>query len=87
MKKLREFPFESARRITDKEVRAAHKAIEHKLGVKRRSRGRPPKNGDKYLPISIRLHPRVAVWAKQEAERRGVGYQTVINEVLLKMAA
>lgn len=87
MKKSKEFPFETARRVTDKEVRDARKAIEKKLGVKRPPRGRPPKTGDKYIPISIRLHPRVAAWAKKEAERRGVGYQTVINEVLLKMAA
>ncbi len=87
MKKAREFPFESARHITGKEVRAARKAIERKLGVKRPIRGRPPKKGDKYLPISIRLHPKVAAWAKKEANRRGVGYQTVINEMLLKLAA
>jgi uncharacterized protein (DUF4415 family) len=87
MKKAKEFPFESARRVTSKEVRAARKAIEQKLGVKRPSRGRPPKTGDKYLPISIRLHPKVAAWAKKEADRRGVGYQTVINEMLLKLAA
>ena len=87
MKKAKEFPFESARRVTDKEVRDARKAIERKLGVKRPSRGRPPKAGDKYLPISIRLHPKVAAWARKEAERRGVGYQTVINEMLLKLAA
>ncbi len=73
MKKAKEFPFESARRVTAKEVRAARKAIERKLGVKRPSRGRPPKTEDKYLPISIRLHPKVAAWAKKEAERRGVG--------------
>lgn len=87
MKKAREFPFESARRITEKEVRTARQAIEKKLGLKRGSRGRPPKVGDKYLPISIRLHPKAAAWARREAERRGVGYQTVINDVLLRMAA
>jgi len=34
----------------------------------------------------MRLHPRVVAWAKREAKRRGIGYQTVINEVLLKAA-
>lgn len=87
MRKSKEFPFESARRVTAREVRAARKAIERRLGVKRPSRGRPPKTGDKYLPISIRVHPRVLAWAKKEADRRGVGYQTVINEVLLRKAA
>ncbi|WP_373425491.1 hypothetical protein [Chroococcidiopsis cubana] len=34
----------------------------------------------------MRLHPKVIEWAKEEAEERGVGYQTVINETLLKAA-
>lgn len=87
MKKARQFPFESARHITEKEAHAARQAIERKLGIKRKSRGRPPKVGDKYLPISIRLHPKAAAWARRQAQRRGVGYQTVINDVLLRMAA
>ena len=87
MKRAKEFPFEDARRVTVGEVRAAKKAIEEKLGVKRRSRGRPPKGDDKFKPVSIRLHPRVIEWARTEAKRRGVGYQTVINEVLLERAA
>lgn len=87
MKKSKSFPFEKARKITDKEVRAHRKAIEEKLGVKRRSRGRPPKGEAKFQPVSIRLHPKALEWAKKEAKRRGVGYQTVINAVLLKKAA
>ncbi len=87
MKKQKNFPFENARRVTDKEVRTAKKAIEEKLGVKRTSRGRPPKGEDKFQPVSIRLHPKALAWAKKEAKRRGVGYQTVINEALLKKAA
>jgi len=88
MKKVKEFPFELARRVTSKEVKAAREAIENKLGVKRRSRGRPPKNShEKFKPISIRLHPQILKWAKREAKKRGVGYQTVLNEVLLSIAA
>jgi uncharacterized protein (DUF4415 family) len=85
--KKKEFPFDSARRVTDSEVSTARKAIEHKLGVKRKSRGRPPKEEGKFQPVSIRLHPKALEWAKKEAKRRGVGYQTVINEVLMKKAA
>jgi uncharacterized protein (DUF4415 family) len=84
MSKAREFPFEQARRVTAREVEAARKAIEAKLGRKRPRRGRPPKGDEKYAPVSIRLHPRVVAWAKKEAKRRGLGYQTVINEALLK---
>lgn len=86
MKKPKEFPFERARRVTPKEVSAARKAIEANLGKPRPSRGRPPKGAEKYAPVSIRLHPRVVAWAKREAKRRRVGYQTVINEVLIKAA-
>jgi uncharacterized protein (DUF4415 family) len=87
MKKRGEFPFEHARRLTAEEVAAARSAIAAKLGKPRpKRRGRPPKGADKYTPVSIRLHPRVVAWAKREARRRGVGYQTVINEALLKAA-
>jgi hypothetical protein len=43
MKKRNEFPFEKARRVTAAETEAARKAIEAATGVKRPSRGRPPK--------------------------------------------
>lgn len=87
MPKAIKFPFNSARRVTGAEVKAAHKASEEKIGEKRPSRGRPPKGDDKYSPVSIRLHPKVLQWAKREAKKRGIGYQTIINEVLLKKAA
>jgi len=87
MKKLEEFPFESARRVTGREVESARKAIEAKLGRKRPRRGRPPKGAAKYTPVSIRLHPRVIAWAKREAKKRRLGYQTIINEILLKASA
>jgi len=87
MSRAKEFPFETARRVTPKEVEAARRAIEEKLGKSRPRRGRPPKGGEKYQPVSIRLNPKVIAWAKKEARRRGVGYQTVINEVLLRACA
>ena len=50
--------------------------------------GRPPKSvGQKYRDVHIRLHPRALAWAKLEAKRRSIGYQTVINEALLHRAA
>ena len=87
MKKAKEFPFEIARRVSPAETEAARKAIERKLGTKRPKRGRPPKGEDKFQPISIRLHPDVLAWARAEARRRKVGYQTVINEALLRATA
>jgi hypothetical protein len=48
-------------------------------------RGRPPKSKEeKYRPTHIFFHPKVIEWAKAEAEKRGVGYQSVINETLLQ---
>lgn len=35
-----------------------------------------------YVPISIRLDPVVIEWAKKQADLKGVGYQTVINNIL-----
>lgn len=88
MKNIKEFPFDQARRVTDAEVRRAQKAIAAKLGRKRKSRGRPPKpHTERYRAVSIRLHPKVVNWAKLQARKRHVGYQTVINDVLLRLAA
>ena len=87
MKKVNEFPFEKARRVTAAETEMARKAIEAATGVKRPKRGRPPKGEEKFQPISIRLHPDALAWARAEGRRRKIGYQTVINEVLLKASA
>ena len=88
MRRSKEFPFEKARRITATEVASHRKGIENKLGVKRLSRGRPPKHAaEKYRAVAIRLHPKILAWAKGEARKRGLGYQTVINQMLLKYAA
>lgn len=85
MKKESEFPFERARRVTPEESQKFREAISEQFGMELKKRGRPVKNEDeKYEPISIRLHPKVLAWAKEEAQKRGIGYQTVINEVLLK---
>ncbi len=83
-----EFDFSKARRVTPEETEMFRKAIERKLGVKRPPRGRPAKLDEhKYKPTFIRLHPLALAWAKAEAKRRGIGYQTVINETLLRHTA
>ena len=88
MKKQKEFRFENSRRVSEEENSKFKKSIEKKLGVKRQARGRPPKpSSEKFEAISIRLHPLVLAWAKNEAKRQGVGYQTVINEFLLEKIA
>jgi uncharacterized protein (DUF4415 family) len=80
-----EFPFVNARRISELEVIAAEQAIQEQFEISYTQRGRPVKS-EKYQPVSIRLHPQVMAWAKSEAEKQGVGYQTIINEALLKLA-
>ena len=82
-----DFPFAAARRITSEEV-AAKLAVKEQFGIEPgKQRGRPPKPGDqKYEAVSIRLNPQVLLWAKAEGDRLGVGYQTVINETLLKLS-
>lgn len=84
MKKESEFPFERARRVTPEENQKFAEAITEQFGINLSKRGRPAKDeGEKYEPISIRLHPKVLAWAKEEAKKRGIGYQSVINEALL----
>ena len=84
MKKDNEFPFHRARKITPEEVEWGRRAIEKLTGKPRLPRGRPPKAAeDKYELISIRLHPKAAAWARRLGRKRGVGYQTIINETLL----
>jgi hypothetical protein len=87
MNSSRNFPFDRARRVTGGEVESARAAIEARTGVRRPARGRPPKpETEKYRATSIRLHPKAIAWARREARRRKVGYQTIINQVLLEKA-
>ena len=83
MKKIREFDFSRARRVTPAETDKFRKAIEETFRIKRPSRGRPPKGPDKYQDVHIRIHPKALRWARAQAKKRGIGYQTVINETLL----
>jgi len=85
MNKESEFPFDRARRVTPEENQKFRAAISEQFGMELRKRDRLLKNEEeKYEPISIRLHPKALAWAKAEADKRGIGYQKVINEVLLE---
>lgn len=44
--------------------------------------GRPPLGTEPRQLIAIRVDPSVLESFRKEARRRGVGYQTLINEVL-----
>ena len=79
----------SMRRAAPEETEKYRRAIENTLGIARPRRvGRPSKRQEeKYRPVYMRLHPRALAWARAEAKRRGIGYQTIINEALLDRVA
>jgi uncharacterized protein (DUF4415 family) len=82
------FNFSRAQRVTPEETEFFRKAYENTFGVRRRRRGRPAKAAHhKYRDIHLKLHPRALAWTRTEAKRRGIGYQTLINEILLHHAA
>jgi uncharacterized protein (DUF4415 family) len=75
--------------LTDSDLKRGRRVTpdEHEMFARAvqsfRSRGRPKKISGKYRPVTIRLHPDVLQWARTEAKKRGLGYQTVINQTLL----
>jgi len=74
------FDLSKAKKISKERRQKLLKAAEVKLG-------RPLKPIEKkHKPISIKLHPDVYNWAKKEAQKKGLGYQTIINETLLDIA-
>ncbi len=87
MKQEKKFDFSKARRVTPQETATFRKAIEETFHVQRPLRGRPPKGQDKYRDVHIRLHPKALSWVRAQAKHRGIGYQTLINELLLNHAA
>jgi len=46
--------------------------------------GRPPLGAAARRLIAIRIDPHVLGAVRQEAKRRGLGYQSLINEVLAR---
>jgi uncharacterized protein (DUF4415 family) len=46
--------------------------------------GRPPLGADARRMIAIRIDPQVLNAVRREAKRRGLGYQSLINDLLAK---
>lgn len=84
-----DFDWKNARRITPEEHARFKRALDNTFGKERPIKiGRPKKEVlEKFIPVSIRLHPKILKWAKAEAKKKKVGYQTIINDILLKIAA
>lgn len=85
--RIKEVDFSRARRVTLAENRMFRKAYENTFGEKPPFRGRPPKGPLKYMGIYIRLNPKIIRWARAQAKKSKKGYQTIINETLLRHAA
>ena len=80
--------FKRASRATPSERKKFRQAYINTFGKEPPSRGRPAKAlHHKYRDIHLKLHPKALEWARSEAKRRGIGYQTLINEILLRHAA
>jgi uncharacterized protein (DUF4415 family) len=78
--------FRRARRVTPAEVEAGRRAIEAKLGVVRPRRGRPFLGALKARDIHLRIPPGILERLRTKAEKRGIGYQTLINQILSRAA-
>jgi len=78
----------SMRRVTPEEHARFRQAYINTFGKEPPMRGRPAKAPHlKYRDIHLKLHPKALAWARMQAKRRGIGYQTLINEILLRHAA
>ena len=76
------------RRVTPEQHARFRQAYINTFGKEPPVRGRPAKAlHQKYKDIHIKLHPKALRWAQAEAKRRGIGYQTLINDILLRRAA
>ena len=84
MKKESNFPFERARRVTPQENQEFRKAISEQFGIELRNRDFSSKNEDNYELITLKIHPKILAWAKEESQKKGINYQIVINEFLLE---
>ena len=89
MKNTNKLTFKGWRKITAEEVEQFRQAYKNTFGEEPPPRrGRPPKASQhKYRDIHLKLHPKALHWAQSEARRRGIGYQTLINDLLLRHAA
>ena len=76
-----EFPFDRARRVTPEEHQRFKATLKAQFATKIQNDPEP------YESVSIQLHPKILVWAKEEAKKRGIEYQIVINEVLLRQVS
>ena len=80
--------FKRGRRITPEERAKFAQAYRNTFHKEPPRFDQPYKGADaKLKPISIRLHPSVLRWAKKEAHKQRIRYQSFLNRFLLRHAA
>jgi uncharacterized protein (DUF4415 family) len=74
-----------ARRITPEEHARHRQAYINTLGKEPPPRGRPRKPvSDLFKHVHMRMPPNLLARAKTKAKRLGIGYQTLINRLLME---
>ena len=80
--------FKHGRRLTPHERATFAKAYRNTFKEEPPHFGRPFKYMDaKLVPVSIRLHPTILAWAREQAHKKHMGYQSFLNRLLLRLAA
>ena len=77
-----------ARRVTPKEHARFHQAYINTFGndLPPRPQGRPAMGAMKSLDIHLRIPPDVLARVRAKANKQGIGYQTLINQILSRAA-
>jgi uncharacterized protein (DUF4415 family) len=82
------FDIKSARRVTSAEHARFHQAYVNTFGKEPPvRRGHPfKKPGDLYKHVHMRIKPTVLARVRAKALKKGIGYQTLINQILERAA-
>lgn len=84
IQKLTAQDFKRGRHFTSQKRGKFAEAYRHAFCEEPPHLGRPFKYANaKLVSVSIRIHPVVLNWAKKEAHKKHVGYQSFLNEFLL----
>jgi hypothetical protein len=74
------------RRVTTEEHKKYSKALDAKYGMNRPCVGRPPLGPLKARDIHLRIPPGILQRLRAKAEKLGIGYQTLIKQILSRAA-
>ena len=74
------------RRVTADEHEKYSQALDEKYGVNRPRVGRPSLGALKARDIHLRIPPGILARLRAKAEKQGIGYQTLIKQILSQVA-